>query len=202
MDCNGVEDCAAAAADEPPSIPRVDVVYLSYNCKRIRPTIALDNVCTVSLYELKKHRKAKKNQKTQMSYDAYQHYKWYNTVLSKQLKEGGGPMLLKVFHWYIESSHGDAFEVNACRYDAVSLIIAAHVEHFYCAKAGCTSAQGRRLRLGDQSTDQGPDSTACAKARIADCLVPSTAASSCGMVNARLLKQCSKRLSLGTISEE
>lgn len=195
MDCNGVEECAAAA-DEPPAIPRVDVVYLTYNCKRIRPTIALETVCTVSLYELKKHRNAKKNQKTEMSNEAYQHYRWYNTVLSQQLKDGDGAMLLKVFHWYIESSNVDAFLVENCRYDAVSLIIAAHVEHWYCAKAGNNCAYGSRLRLGCTGKLES-DATEKAKARITDCLVsPTTNA------NSERLKQCSKRLSLGTISEE
>ncbi|XP_055531793.1 uncharacterized protein LOC129722410 [Wyeomyia smithii] len=198
MDSNGVEDCASDV-DDPPIIPRVDVVYLSYNSKRIRPTIALDNACTVSLYELKKHRQIKKKQKTEMSYDAYQHYKWYNAVLTNQLREGGGPMLLKVFHWYIESPKADAFMVENCRYDAVSLIIAAHVEHWYCAKAGCTSTYGSRIRLRSNGK-VGPDATEKAKARIADCLVSPVRSET---NNARLkLKQCSKRLSLNTISEE
>ncbi|XP_058465456.1 uncharacterized protein LOC131439000 [Malaya genurostris] len=195
MDQISGEDSSISSLDEPPGIPRVDVVYLTYNGKRIRPTIALDNVCTVSLYELKKHRYTKKIQRTQMGTDAYQHYKWYNTVLSNKLKEQGGPVLLKVFHWYIETPKVDAFKVGNILYDAVSLIIVAHVEHWYCAKRG-NSIYGSRLRL-ENGKKQATDSTEQCRARIVDCLVKPDAQRTDKQVNRR-----SRRLSLGTISEE
>ncbi|XP_058837182.1 uncharacterized protein LOC131693414 [Topomyia yanbarensis] len=197
MDQDSGEECAASV-DEPPNIPRVDVVYLTYNCKRIRPTIALDNVCTVSLYELKKHRYMKRNQKTEMSAEAYQHCRWYNTVLSNLLKEKGGPVLLKVFHWYIESSNVDAFKVENTLYEAVSLIIAAHVEHWYCAKRG-HSVYGSRLRLGSEKL--GADSTERNKARIADCLVAPDTSLMAKVVDKKLNRR-TRQLSLCTINEE
>ena len=58
------------------AIPRVDVVYLTYNAKQQQPSISMDTVCTVSLYELKKHRHAKRSEKHLMSAEAYRHYRW------------------------------------------------------------------------------------------------------------------------------
>lgn len=174
-------------------IPRVDVVYLTYNAKISQPTISLDNVCTISLYELKKDRLSKKHYRLSMSVDAYKHYIWYNTVLSNQLKQDGGPMLLRLFHWYIETPYADAFLVEGELYEAVSLIMEADVEHWYCARPGW-SISGSRVRLRDNKWEL--DNAEKAKARIAECLSP----------HPKMRKQdrraCQKRLSLCTINEE
>lgn len=197
--CNG--DYSAVSPDEQRAIPRVDVVFLTYNSKSHQPSISLDSVSTVSLYELKKHRHAKKNQKTEMSMDAYKHYQWYNSVLSNQLREDGGPMLLKTFHWYIETSNVDAFDVEGAMFEAVSLIIGSEVEHWYYAKAG-RSMCGSRVRLRNCKWEM--DFAAQAKARISDCLVasPNNRPSPPSTTVGKQRRSCSKRLSLGTISEE
>ncbi|XP_062549565.1 uncharacterized protein LOC134214163 [Armigeres subalbatus] len=177
-------------------IPRVDVVYLTYNTKKSEPTISLDSVCTISLYELKKDRLAKKNYRLSMSVEAYKHYVWYNTVLSNQLKKDGGPMLLQTFHWYIETPHADAFLVDGELYEAVSLIMETDVEHWYCARPGW-SISGSRVRLRNGKTEL--DNAEKAKARIANCLAAASPPPKMRQQNRRV---CQKRLSLCTISEE
>ncbi|XP_065086257.1 uncharacterized protein LOC135708179 [Ochlerotatus camptorhynchus] len=177
-------------------IPRVDVVYLTYNAKRSQPSISLDNVCTISLYELKKDRLTKKNLRLSMSVDAYKHYTWYNTVLSNQLKKDGGPMLLRTFHWYIESSNVDAFMVDDELYEAVSLIIEADVEHWYCARPGW-NISGSRVRLRNNKWEH--DFAAKAKERIVDCLVPASPPANMRKQNRRVRP---KSISLCTINEE
>ncbi|XP_055620192.1 uncharacterized protein LOC129764757 [Toxorhynchites rutilus septentrionalis] len=178
-------------------IPRVDVVYLTYNCERLQPSISLDNVCTISLYELRKHREAKKNQQTKMSIDAYKHYKWYNSVLTDLLKSRGGPeSMLKTFHWYIESSNVEAFKAKGVLFEAVSLIICEELEHWYCAKQN-ESLHGSRIRISNSPSDC--ESVRRAKVRLIDCMnspeVPR--ATSRNQRNG-----CPRRLSLGTIIEE
>lgn len=177
-------------------IPRVDVVYLTYNTTKSQPTISLDSVCTISLYELKKDRLAKKNYRLSMSVEAYKHYVWYNTVLSNQLKKDGGPMLLQTFHWYIETPHADAFLVDGELYEAVSLIMETDVEHWYCARPGW-SISGSRVRLRNNKTEL--DNAEKAKARIANCLAAASPPPKMRQQNRRV---CHKRLSLCTISEE
>ncbi|XP_055602128.1 uncharacterized protein LOC129750942 [Uranotaenia lowii] len=212
---------------QPSSIPRVDVVYLTYNAQRLQPAISLDNVCTVSLFELKKHRETKRTQKAEMSYDAYKHYQWYNSMLTNELRHqaeqnetnaanSNYPLLLKIFHWYIESANLDAFVVDHATtnppkvYEAISLIIGAEVEHWYCAKAGHASIHGSRVRI--RSTRWESTHAEQAKARITDCLVSplsnggdTTTNSSTNLSvpsQSSRLAACSKRLSLGTICEE
>lgn len=177
-------------------IPRVDVVYLTYNAKLDHPTISLDSVCTISLYELKKDRLAKKNYRRSMSVDAYKHYIWYNTVLSNQLKQDGGPMLLRTFHWYIETPIVDAFLVDGELYEAVSLIMEADVEHWYCARPGW-NISGSRVRIRSNKWEH--DNAEKAKARIADCLVAASPPPKMRNQNRRVFQ---KRLSLCTINEE
>lgn len=186
-------------ADQLPSvIPRVDVVYLTYNAKRERPSISMDTVCTVSLYELKKHRHAKRSEKHQMSAEAYRHYRWYNCVLTGMLRIEDGPQLLQTFHWYIETATVDAFRVDGTVCEAVSLIIGPEVEHWYCARVGGLggrSSHGSRVRLRCAKWED--TFGAQAKARISDCLVePAKVATTTTM-----RKSC-KRLSLGTICEQ
>lgn len=177
-------------------IPKVDIVYLTYDAKLSQPTISLDSVSTISLYELKKDRLAKKNHRLSMSVDAYKHYIWYNTVLSNQLKQENGPMLLQAFHWYIETPHANAFIVDGEFCEAVSLIMEADVEHWYCARPGL-SKSGSRVRLRNEKMEL--DNAEKANARIANCLAAGSPRSKIKLENRRV---CQKRLSLCTINEE
>lgn len=52
---------------------------------RDHPTISLDSVCTISLYELKKDRLAKKNYRLSMSVDAYKHYIWVSSRVVRNI---------------------------------------------------------------------------------------------------------------------
>lgn len=182
------------------SIPRVDIVYLTYNAKRDRPSISLDTVCTVSLYELKKHRHAKRSEKGQMSAEAYRHYRWYNCVLTGMLRIEHGPPLLQTFHWYIETATVDAFRIDGTVCEAVSLIIGPEIEHWYCARVGSgqRSTHGSRVRLRCPKWEDTFGEQA--KARISDCLVESPEIGTT-TTTTTMRKSC-KRLSLGTICEE
>lgn len=178
------------------AIPRVDVVFLTYNAKRQQPSISMDTVCTVSLYELKKHRHAKRSEKSSMSAEAYRHYRWYNCVLTGMLRIEDGPQLLQTFHWYIETATVDAFRIDGTVCEAVSLITGPEVEHWYCARVGGRSSHGSRVRLRCAKWED--TFGAQAKARISDCLVePSPMA-----VKTTTMKKSCKRLSLGTICEQ
>lgn len=136
-------------------IPRVDVVFLAYCMDTEKlPSVTLDSICTVSLYELQRHLRTKHIQRNSMGMDAYKHYIWYNSVLAEELRTTGNKQprpLLQAFHWYIETSHQDAFRIEDQQYDAVSLIVAAEVEHWYCARPG-HRVQGSRARVscGDE----------------------------------------------------
>ncbi|XP_035904517.1 uncharacterized protein LOC118508865 [Anopheles stephensi] len=131
-------------------IPRVDIVFLAY-CKDAEkvPSVTLDSICTVSLYELQRHLQTKRIERNSMGVEAYKHYKWYNSVLVEELRTTTSRQprpLLQAFHWYIETSRRDAFRIEDQQYDAVSLIVAAEVEHWYCARPG-HRAQGSRARV-------------------------------------------------------
>uniref|UniRef100_A0A182WIS8 Uncharacterized protein n=1 Tax=Anopheles minimus TaxID=112268 RepID=A0A182WIS8_9DIPT len=131
-------------------IPRVDVVFLAYSkATRKAPSVTLDSICTVSLYELQRHLQTKRTERNSMGAAAYKHYKWYNAMLAEELRTTGKGQprpLLQAFHWYIETSNRDAFRIEGQQYDAVSLIVAAEVEHWYCARPG-HSSQGSRARI-------------------------------------------------------
>uniref|UniRef100_A0A182NHK3 Uncharacterized protein n=1 Tax=Anopheles dirus TaxID=7168 RepID=A0A182NHK3_9DIPT len=137
---------------DPTRIPRVDVVFLAYsadNRSTKPPRVTLDSICTVSLYELQRHLRRKRAERTDMGVDAYTHYKWYNAALVAELRTTGKGQprpLLQAFHWYIETSNRAAFRVDGQQYEAVSLVVAAEVEHWYCARPG-HSAHGSRARV-------------------------------------------------------
>ncbi|XP_052892906.1 uncharacterized protein LOC128300759 [Anopheles moucheti] len=137
-------------------IPRVDIVFLAYSPVAGKaPSVTLDSICTVSLYELQRHLQTKRAERNSMGVAAYKHYKWYNAVLAEELRtigKGQSRPLLQAFHWYIETSNRDAFRIEDQHYDAVSLIVTAEVEHWYCARPG-PSVQGSRARIpfGEQS---------------------------------------------------
>ncbi|XP_053674204.1 uncharacterized protein LOC128724504 [Anopheles nili] len=143
---------AECSGKDAPRIPRVDVVFLAYNrdAPGKQPTVTLDSICTVSLYKLQRHLQQKRTERHSMGVDAYQHYKWYNAALVAELRTKGGceqtRPLLRAFHWYIETSNRAAFQVEQQLYDAVSLVVAAEVEHWYCARAG-QHASGSRARV-------------------------------------------------------
>uniref|UniRef100_A0A182QWQ3 Uncharacterized protein n=1 Tax=Anopheles farauti TaxID=69004 RepID=A0A182QWQ3_9DIPT len=138
-----------------PAIPRVDVVFLAYSANADRngdksPKVTLDSICTVSLYELQRHLQRKRAERASMGVDAYKHYKWYNAALVAELRTTGKGQprpLLQAFHWYIETSNRAAFCIEGQQYDAVSLVVAAEVEHWYCARPGHGSAHGSRARV-------------------------------------------------------
>ncbi|XP_052873838.1 uncharacterized protein LOC128279160 [Anopheles cruzii] len=145
-------------------IPRVDVVFLSYrhhpqdgrSSVTTAPTVTLDSICTISRYELQQHLRVKRTERHSMSEDAYRHYRWYNAALAAELKTIGsdsrdGRPLLRVFHWYIETSNEAAFRIEGKQYEAVSFVLAAEIEHWYCsAGVGQAVRHGRRVRMGDQ----------------------------------------------------
>lgn len=126
----------------------------------------------------------------------YNYFFQYNTVLSNQLKQSGGPMLLRTFHWYIETPNVDAFLVEGEQYEAVSLIMEADVEHWYCARPGW-NVSGSRVRLRNNKWEH--DNAEKAKARIVDCLV---AASPPPKVKNQNRRDFQKRIPLCTINEE
>lgn len=58
-------------------IPRVDVVFLAYSEDAGKaPSVTLDSICTVSLYELQRHLQVKRAERNSMGAEAYKHYKW------------------------------------------------------------------------------------------------------------------------------
>ncbi|XP_049298388.1 uncharacterized protein LOC125771628 [Anopheles funestus] len=143
-------------------LPRVDVVFLAYSpAVGTAPLVTLDSICTVSLYELQRHLQTKRTERNSMGVAAYKHYKWYNAVLAEELRTTGKGQprpLLQAFHWYIETSNTDAFRVEDQQYEAVSLIVAAEVEHWYCARSD-HSVQGSRARISfgaDSNVTIGP----------------------------------------------
>ncbi|XP_058053395.1 uncharacterized protein LOC131205344 [Anopheles bellator] len=110
---------------------------------------------TISLYELQQHLRVKRAERHSMSEDAYRHYRWYNAALEAELRTIGSDSrnerpLLRVFHWYIETSNEDAFRIEGKQYEAVSFVLAAEIEHWYCSAGVGQSVHGRRVRMGDQ----------------------------------------------------
>ncbi|XP_050090367.1 uncharacterized protein LOC126574288 [Anopheles aquasalis] len=152
-------DCVAMAVSEQshPIIPRVDVVFLAYRCAditgKMQPKVTLDSVCTISLFELEQHLRMKRRERSTMSIEAYKHYRWYNAALVAELCaiKGGKKErpLLRVFHWYIETSNRNAFRIEGKQYEAVSLVMAAEIEHWYCSAGAGKTAQGKRARVSD-----------------------------------------------------
>ncbi|XP_058120643.1 uncharacterized protein LOC131294819 [Anopheles ziemanni] len=139
------------ATSDSPQLSRVDVVFLAYKASaRNNSSVTLDSVSTVSLYELERHLRMKRAERASMSAEAYNHYRWYNATLVTELRTSGQGKprpLLRVFHWYIETSNVDAFRMDGQQCEAVSLVVAAEVEHWYGARPGGQSSSGSRARV-------------------------------------------------------
>lgn len=131
-------------------IIQVDVAFLTYDPKRCSdsPLVRQDNSCVVGCEDLKKHREMKRREKGNMGDDAYHHYKWYNSMLSYELKSNPENSKLKVIHWHIESGNTEAFMMNGKLYKSVSIIIGEMMEHWYCANIGIGACRsyGSRYR--------------------------------------------------------
>lgn len=57
--------------------------------------------------------------------------------------------LVRAFHWYIETSNRNAFRLEGKQYEAVSLVLAAEVEHWYYSAGAGRAAHGKRARVFD-----------------------------------------------------
>uniref|UniRef100_A0A2M4CRZ5 Uncharacterized protein n=1 Tax=Anopheles darlingi TaxID=43151 RepID=A0A2M4CRZ5_ANODA len=147
----------AVSEQNHPLIPRVDVVFLAYRCsdinRQMQPKVTLDSVCTISLFELEQHLRMKHSERSRMSIDAYKHYRWYNAALVSELCAINGGRkerpLLRVFHWYIETSNRNAFLIEEKQYEAVSLVMSTEVEHWYCSAGAGKTTHGKRVRVSD-----------------------------------------------------
>lgn len=138
-------------------IIQVDVAFLTYDPKRPSesPLVRQDNSCVIGCVELKKHREIKRREKGSMGDDAYHHYKWYNSMLTYELKSNPENSKLKVIHWHIESGNTEAFMMNGKLYKSVSIIIGELMEHWYCANIGIGACRsyGSRYRKAQQSNE-------------------------------------------------
>lgn len=144
---------------------QVDIAFLTFNPKlnADRPSVRQDNSCLVTLKELRDHRDHKRCEKEVMGVDAYHHYKWYNSMLSLELKARMENSQLKVIHWYIESGNTEAFMMNNILYKSVSIIIGAKMEHWYCANTGekASHSHGSRYRTNNSQHESNVDKIAC-----------------------------------------
>jgi hypothetical protein len=146
-------------------IIQIDVAFLTYNPKRCAdtPSVQQDSSCVAGLNELIKHREHKRSEKTAMGPEAYHHYKWYNSMLSHELKACTENTKLKIIHWHIESGNTEAFMMGGVLYKAVSIIIGTEMEHWYCANTGKdgTHSYGSRWRNDRQMHESNTKKIAC-----------------------------------------
>lgn len=146
-------------------IIQVNVAFLTYNPRLCvdRPSVEPDNSCVVGLEELKKHRDHKRREKESMGPEAYHHYKWYNSMLTQELKQSLENSKLKVVHWHIESGNTEAFTMGNVLYRAVSIIVGAEMEHWYCANTGKDGSHsfGSRYRNNKQQHKDNIEKIAC-----------------------------------------
>lgn len=147
-------------------IIQVDVAFLTYNPKRLAdtPQVKQDDSCVIGLDELRKHREQKRREREKMGIEAYHHYKWYNSMLVHELKQSSESSKLKIIHWHIESGNVEAFMMGGVLYKAVSIIIGADMEHWYCANTGKdgTSSFGSRYRKNEQQQhEKNTEKIAC-----------------------------------------
>lgn len=131
-------------------IINIDVAFLTYNPRRCsdKPSVKQDNPCVVGEAELKAHGNSKRRQKAEIGPEAYDHYKWYNLMLSKDLRGHLTSSKLRISHWYIESGNTEAFMMGGVLYRAISIIVTPDLEHWYCANTGPngSSSYGSRYR--------------------------------------------------------
>lgn len=146
-------------------IVQVDVAFLTYNPKRCAdtPSVEQNDPCVVSLNELKKHRDHKRRERETLGLEAYHHYKWYNSMLVHELKQSSENSKLKIIHWHIESGNVEAFMMGGVLYKAVSIIIGAEMEHWYCANTGKDGSHsyGSRYRKNDRQHEINTKKIAC-----------------------------------------
>lgn len=146
-------------------IVQVDVAFLTYNSKRCAdtPSVKQDSSCMAGLNDLRKHREYKRGDKAKMEVQAYQHYKWYNSMLVHELKASSNDSKLKIIHWHIESGNTEAFMMGGVLYKAVSIIIGADMEHWYCANArtDIKPSYGSRYRSNDRQHYANTNKIAC-----------------------------------------
>jgi hypothetical protein len=145
-------------------IIQVDVAFLTYSPKRCAdtPSVKQDNSCVAGINELRKHRDYKRREKNSMGVEAH-HYKWYNSMLVHELKTFSENAKLKIIHWHIESGNTEAFMMGGVLYKAVSIIIGADMEHWYCANTGKdgTHSYGSRYRKTDHQHEVNTKKIAC-----------------------------------------
>lgn len=131
-------------------IINIDVAFLTYNPKRCsdQPSVKQDDSCLVGADDLKAHGDSKRRKKAEIGPEAYDHYKWYNLMLSKELKAELKSSKLRISHWYIESGNTEAFKMGGVIYRAISIIVTPAIEHWYCANTGPngSSSYGSRYR--------------------------------------------------------
>lgn len=146
-------------------VVQIDVAFLTYNPKLCSdtPSVKQDNSCIAGLSELRKHRDHKRREKDAMGVEAYHHYKWYNSMLIHELKASSENSKLKIIHWHIESGNIEAFMMGGVLYKAVSIIIGAEMEHWYCANTGKDGSHsfGSRYRKNERQHELNTDKMAC-----------------------------------------
>lgn len=146
-------------------IIQIDVAFLTYNPKRCAdtPSVHQDNSCVAGLKELLKHREVKRREKASMGAEAFQHYRWYNSMLSHELKTKTENSKLKIIHWHVESGNVEAFMLGGLLYKAVSIIIGSEMEHWFCANTGKDAAHsyGSRYRTDLQQHELNTEKVAC-----------------------------------------
>ena len=142
-------------------IIQVDVAFLTYNPKLCAdtPSVRQDDSCVVGLSDLKKHRDHKRRERETMGIEAYHHYKWYNSMLVHELKQAAENSRVKIVHWHIESGNVEAFMMGGVLYKAVSIIIGADMEHWYCANTGKngSNSYGSRYRRNDRQHEENTE---------------------------------------------
>lgn len=146
-------------------VVQIDVAFLTYNSKLCAdtPSVRQDDSCLVEIQDLKKHRDHKRRERESMGIEAYHHYKWYNSMLVHELKQSPENSKLKIIHWHIESGNVEAFMMGGDLYKAVSIIIGADMEHWYCANTGKDGSHsyGSRYRNNERQHDLNTDKIAC-----------------------------------------
>lgn len=146
-------------------IVHIDVAFLTFNPKLCvdTPCVKQDSACIAGINDLKRHRDHKRGEKATMGVEAYQHYKWYNAMLSHEIKAASESAKLNIIHWHIESGNTEAFMMGGVLYKAVSIIIGADMEHWYCANTGKdgTHSHGSRYRKHDRQHEDNTDKIAC-----------------------------------------
>lgn len=131
-------------------IINIDVAFLTYNPNRRsdKPSVKQDDPCVVGAADLKAHGSSKRKHKAEIGPEAYDHYKWYNLMLSKELRGHLQSSKLRISHWYIESGNTEAFKMGGVVYRAISIIVTPDLEHWFCSNTGPdgSSSYGSRYR--------------------------------------------------------